>query len=240
MSEYYRTKGFVFKKDPSAESDVAFSIFTEDFGKIKLTGKAIRKIASKLKSGIDVFYFSEVEFIQGKNKKTLIDASSINKFSSLNKNLKNLYVANKISFVLDSFIKGEEKDERLFKLLKEIFEEIGDKDKTFVNFELAFQYFFWNFLLTQGYGFKAENCAICKGELDQYNIYFSIKDGGITCKNCLAQTNKAIKIDSNAAKILRIIFKKDIETLSRLKITLDSQKILEDISQSCLLEFCPA
>ena len=70
----YRTKGFIFKKEDRGEADQLFTIYTKDFGKLEILGKAIRKISSKLRSGAETFYLSEIEFIQGKTYKTLTDA----------------------------------------------------------------------------------------------------------------------------------------------------------------------
>lgn len=232
MTTYYRTKGFVFKKDQMNESDQTFSVFTKDFGRLELKAKAIRKITSKLRSGIDIFYFSELEFIQGKNNKTLTDAVKIKKFDANSRTL------NKISDVLDNFIKGQEKDERTFELLNEIFEKLNNK--------LAFQYFFWNFVSLQGYHLEVKDCALCRGKLNPYNVYFSGKDGGAICKNCVgpALTRKFTqslpqKINSDIVKVLRLILKKDWQTISKLKIEPSSQNLLENIFKSAFHAYCP-
>ena len=73
MAIHYRTQGFILKKTDRGEADQILTIYTKDFGKLEILGKAIRKIKSKLRSGADLFYFSEIEFIQGKAYKTLTD-----------------------------------------------------------------------------------------------------------------------------------------------------------------------
>jgi len=87
MAIHYRTCGFVIKKDNIGEFDRIFTVFSQDFGKIKILGKAIRKIASKLKSGIEIISLSEIEFIQGKTHKTLTDAIILEKFDNIKKDL---------------------------------------------------------------------------------------------------------------------------------------------------------
>ena len=82
----YRTQGFILKKEDRGETDQLFTIFTRDFGKLEVLGKAIRKISSKLRSGMEIFYLSEIEFIQGKTYKTLTDIFLIKKFQNLRKN----------------------------------------------------------------------------------------------------------------------------------------------------------
>jgi len=43
----YRTQGLIFKKEERGEADQLFTVFTRDFGKLEVLGKAIRKISSK-------------------------------------------------------------------------------------------------------------------------------------------------------------------------------------------------
>ena len=63
MAVHYKTKGFILKKEDRLESDRIFTVFTYDFGRIEIFGKAIRRIASKLKGGIDIFSLSEITLL---------------------------------------------------------------------------------------------------------------------------------------------------------------------------------
>ncbi|MBI2041661.1 MAG: recombination protein O N-terminal domain-containing protein, partial [Candidatus Nealsonbacteria bacterium] len=87
MAVHYRTEGIFLKKSDRAESDELFFVYTKDFGGLKVLGKAIRKITSKLKGGAQPFYLSEIEFIQGKTYKTLTDAVLIESFQNIRKDL---------------------------------------------------------------------------------------------------------------------------------------------------------
>ena len=76
-----------------------------------------------------------------------------------------------------------------------------------------------------------------------YQVYFSGKEGGIICKNCLQKEgyliNCAQKINSDIVKILRIILSKDWQTLSKLKIETSTQKLLSEVSENAIRSFCP-
>lgn len=90
MTTRYKTKVFVFKKNNINESDRMFSVFSDNFGRLDIFAKAIRKPVSKLRSGIDIFFLSEIEFIQGKNRKTLTDAVAVKKFDGIWQDSENL------------------------------------------------------------------------------------------------------------------------------------------------------
>lgn len=240
MSLKYRTNGFVFRKIDRNESDKIFSVFTKDFGRLEITAKAIRKITSKLGADIDMFYLSEIEFIQGKNSKTLTDAVKIKKFDSIYKDFRKLEVAYQVANILDIFIKGQEKDEETFDLLGDFLNNISLSSLKIKNYQLIFQYFFWNFLSVQGFKPEVYNCAACQEKINPYNIYFSNKEGGIICRRCITSDKDAKKINSDIVKILRLIFNKDWHAVSRLRVDLHSQSLLEDISENSLRAFCPA
>ena len=239
MTLKYRTEGFIFKKDERGEADQSFSIFTKDFGRLELKAKAVRKITSKLRADIDIFYLSEVEFIQGKNSKTLTDAAKIKRFDNVISNAQKLRVACRVSDTLDSFVKGQEKDNEIFNLLLDFLSKLEVATVKINNQHLIYQYFFWNFISLQGYKIEVGNCAVCKSRLDQYDIYFSNKDGGVLCKKCAIPFRNAKRINSDIVKILRLIFIKDWRTISKLKIGSSSQKLLENICQDAIHYFCP-
>jgi DNA repair protein RecO (recombination protein O) len=232
MSTYYKTIGFVLKKDERDEADRVFTLFTKDFGRLEIFAKAIRKIASKLKSGIDIFSFSEVEFIQGKTYKTLTDAVLINKLNNIKSSPEKFEIALRIANILNDFLKGSEKDSGTFELINEVFDIFENLKIENKKLEILYYYFLWNFLSLQGYRPELEKCVSCKNKLNPYGIYFSSKDGGILCRRCVMLDQNFQKLNSDVVKILRLIIKKDWQTLIKLKIRESSKELFQKISDN--------
>lgn len=238
MAVCYKTIGFIFKKQDRNENDRVFSVFTDGFGRLEILGKAIRKINSKLRRGIDIFSLSEIGFIQGKSQKTLTEAFKLDKFGSITQNPQKFLVACRISGLMDNFIKGQEPDENIYNLLIETFKNLNNFPiSKFPNFSLAYQYFFWNFFSELGYRPEVGQCAVCRQKLNPYGVYFSSKEGGIVCKKCAVQDKNTARINSDAVKILRLILNKDKDTVSRLKVDLKSAQLMESISKNYYLYF---
>lgn len=233
MFPYYRTQGFILKTEDRAEANQILTVFTKDFGKLQILAKAIRKIKSKLRGGTREFCLSEIEFIQGKTYKTLTDASLIENFNNLRKDLRKLKIAYQIAELLDNLIKGQEKDEKIWNLINEVFNKLNDRQ--IINRQLLYYYFLWNFLSILGYKPELYNCPICQKKLSPNKLYFSPKEGGIVDFNCFRKVKNGQKIESDVIKILRIFLKKDWATLSKLKIETFNKKLLKSISQSYLL-----
>ncbi len=230
MFVHYRTTGLIFKKDDRGETDQLFTIYTKDFGELEILGKAVRKISSKLRSGAELFYLSEIEFIQGKAHKTLTDAILIEKFSNLRKDLKTLSIAYKISEILDDLIKGQEPDEKTWQLLNETFRRSNTLNLKPLIYNLIYYFFLWNFLSILGYGLQLYNCAVCQKKLLPEKLYFNKKEGGVICQNCFKKIKLGREVKPEVVKILRIILEKNWSILAKLKIEKIHLKSLNMIS----------
>ena len=231
MAAHYATKGFVFKREDRSEADRVFSVFTRDFGRVEIFAKAIRKITSKLKGGIEIFALSDIEFIQGKNRKTLIEAALAKKFTDISKVPEKIIMAGRVSLLLDNFIKGQEADERIWNLIVDFFEKLSNEKLIFPGQRLYY-YFFWNFISALGYKPELSTCAACNQALYPATLYFSSNDGGILCQDCFAVRKTGEKIHPDVVKVLRVMLKNDWDTLLKLKIQKSSQKELEQISEN--------
>lgn len=137
------------KKQDRREADQIFTVFTRDFGRVEVLGRAIRKIKSKLRSGAELFYLSEIEFIQGKNCKTLTDAVLIDKFKAISQDLEKLKTAYQIAEIFDKMIIGQERDEKLWQLFKEVFHRLNNAAAN--DLALLYKYFLAQFMTIQGY-----------------------------------------------------------------------------------------
>lgn len=235
MAVHYRTQGFILKKEDLREADQVFVVYTKDFGKLKILGKAIRKIKSKLRAGIDLFYLSEIEFIQGKNHKTLTEAIVIEKFKNIKQDLEKLKVAYQIAETGDNLIRGQEKDEKIWDLLIEVFEKLNNYTLSTTNYSLVYYYFVWNLLAILGYQIDLYHCVKCQEKLIPSIMNFSSENNGIVCLRCSDDRIKdKILISPETIKILRLFLDNNWKILSRLKIEQEQRKELEEISQSYL------
>ena len=230
MFTHYRTQGFILKKTDQGEADRIFTVFTSDFGKLEVLAKAVRKIKSKLRSASEIFYLSEIEFIQGKAYKTLTDAILIDNFKNLRKSLARLTVAYKISEVFDNLIKGQEPDEKIWQLLNESFKILNNSRLPHDKYRLVYYYFFWNLLSVLGYKPELYRCSSCQKKIGSENIFFSFKEGGLLCGHCKDKVKSAKPIEANVIKIIRIILKSDWFMLEKLKIGDSDLKSLGMIS----------
>ena len=237
MFTHYRTKTFFLNEQNRGEADRLFTVFSRDFGKLKVFGRAIRKIKSKLRAGAEIFSLSEIEFIQGKTHKTLTDTVLIDRFKNIKEEPEKLKIASQIAETIESFLEEEEKDEEIWQLLYESFQRLNDCSLFTVHCSLIHHYFFWNLISILGYKPELYHCSACQKKLLPGNIYFFSKEEGIVCKSCFRKMDKktrdlCLKINVNVIKILRLILEKNWKILERLRIEKEDKENLNSLLKS--------
>lgn len=236
MAVHYRTQGFILKKQDRGETDRVFTIYTKDYGKMAFLARAERKIGSKLRAGLELFYLSEIEFIQGKQQKTLTDTILLDSFQGLRKDLKRLALAQRISNVLLRAIRGQEADEKIWGLLQDTFKKLNAWQSKKLDLSVIYYYFLWNFLSFLGYQLELFQCALCQRKPLPKNLFFSSKEGGLVCPDCKGKVKAAKPIEADTVKIIRIFLDKDWQTLARLKAEEKDLKSLRTVSRQYLSE----
>lgn len=231
---HYRTQGIFLKKEGRGEADQVFTIFTEDYGKLEVLGRAIRKIKSKLRSGAALFYLAEIEFIQGKTYKILTDAILIEKFKNLREDPQRLEIAYKIADASDSLIGKEERDDAIWKLLFNVFKTLNYLLST-THYSLIYYFFLWKLFSLLGYKPEFHNCPVCREKLLPETFWFVPEEGGVVCWRCFKKLKKeekkvAKEISVDTVKILRLFLSRDWQILPRIKIVRDCERNLEEIS----------
>jgi DNA repair protein RecO (recombination protein O) len=235
MFTRYRTQGIILGKVDRGEADRIFTVYTKDFGVLDLLAKSERKIKSKLRSGLEIFYLSEIEFIQGKTQKTITDAILINKFKNLRINIEKLKVAYQISGIASKLLRGQEPDKEIWRLLNETYEKINSPHLKDLKISLIFPYFLWNFISVLGYQLDLYNCFICQKKIIPGKIFLISGEGGLFCQNCKTKVIKSELVDMDLIKILRIFLDRNWNTLTKLKINENLIKNINKISRKYLL-----
>ncbi len=226
MFSRYRTKGIVIRKEDYGESDRMLTVYTQDFGKLRIFCKSIRKESSKLRSGSEPYCLIELEFIEGRSRKTLTDVKVIDSYSKTSKDLQRITLVNRIAEDLNCIIKGEEKDQKVWNLLRKSLDMIEEGTGS-----PAYHRFFWNLISVLGYGPELYHCSQCRGELNPEKLILSPEDGGLVCSSCHSK-NSAFPIDEGTIKMIRISLQDDF--IKKIKFSSHDERSLWDVSKRYL------
>lgn len=231
MFHRYRSLAIFLREKPLGEADLLFTVFAKKYGKLEILGKGIRKIKSKLRGSANLFYLSEIEFIQGKNFKTLTSAILIENFPLVKNSLEKLKYSFEIGKFSEIFLPLEEKEDSLWELLIETFFRLEriKEEKGFV----VFYFFLWQFFAILGFGPELKNCIRCQKKLSLPGpFYFIPEEGGIGCADCFCNRNNYLQIFAETIKILRIFNAKDWTLSEKLFIEKKVKENLREISQA--------
>jgi len=234
----YKYTGIILDKKDIGETDRLYTIFTQESGKIKALAKGVRKVTAKLAGNLENFTLADIGIVKnqgtGKITSSIVESNFLklrNNFETLSRALENVRIFNQS-------VQLEEKDERLFFLLKDYLEALDSlSENTSGKIETVSLGFIFKLLECLGYGLEVGRCVVCGSQLkSEKDNFFSAEMGGIVCADCfgIRENKKGIKISSNTVKIIRIFFQNKISSLSKLKIESRDLRELKIISQEFL------
>ncbi|MDA1337315.1 MAG: DNA repair protein RecO [bacterium] len=151
MAFHYKTQGIILKRHDQGEANRIFTVFCKEYGKLSMFAMSERKITSKLRGGLELFSLSYLEFVQGRNKKLLVEAIPLVQYPVSLQDISSLRSALKIAELINQHMGEQEKDERVWDLLVQSFGELQEGDVP----EKAYQSFVPKFMTLAGYGEEA-------------------------------------------------------------------------------------
>jgi DNA repair protein RecO len=121
----YTNPAFIVHSSPYGEAGKFLLLFTKDFGMIGAVAQGIRLTQSKLRYHIQDFNLSMVSIVRGKEVWRLTGAHEIE--SENEDELSQLQI--KILKLLKRLLHGEEKNEKLFEIVEELYKNKIKKDE---------------------------------------------------------------------------------------------------------------
>jgi len=153
----YQTKGIIIKKEDRLENDKLITIFSEDYGKMKLVAKSVRKNTSKLAGQTKLFSLIDFSFVLGKSYNILTSTLEIENFTGIKSSLRKTESAVYIAKIIDKYTFFEKKDKELFNLLFKAFFYLSEKDLREGELDYFLSYFEYSFLAVLGYRPKEDS-----------------------------------------------------------------------------------
>ncbi|WP_297487745.1 DNA repair protein RecO, partial [uncultured Cetobacterium sp.] len=101
---FLKTKGIVIKKNDFGEADRYITIFSEEYGKLELFIKGIRKSKKRNQSSADLLTLSEFTFYKKNNSLILSSIDSIEYFYDIKNDLEKLEIASYILSIVNEIV----------------------------------------------------------------------------------------------------------------------------------------
>lgn len=233
----YTVNGIVLRRKNVAEYDKIVLAYTREFGKIRLLFKGVNKPKAKLLALTEPFVESELLVVKLKNKFyddifKVIGGQIINFNEELKADFERFIYASRVIEVIDALTFELARDEEKFFLLKRIL----DVFKFAKNYEILFTGFVYRFIKLCGYRPNLKSCVRCgiKINLDSFELYFDLANGGVMCNYCvsLKEKNNVIAVDKEVIKIINMFYTLSAEEIDKLIV---NEKVLKDLKELTFL-----
>ena len=208
-------EGIVIRRVSYKEGSAMISVLSKD--KIhSFLAKGVLKITSKNAPSVNLYTKSRFQVFKGEEGDFLRVGEVISSYPNINKSFEKLAILDFISEMTNSLI-GTNDSVGVYPFLEKTLESLDGEFSPFT----ALLIYFAKVLKASGYGIDVDSCAIC-GKKTQISA-ISYKDGGFICQNCFDASNH-VKTDPRKLKILRYIFKVDLDNFTRVAFSNDECK----------------
>ena len=207
-STIFETKAVVIKHIPLGEADRLVTFFSEKFGKVRAIARGVRRYKSKMSGHLDTLNLVVISVGKGKGIDVITDVDTLDDYSKIKGNLKNISLATYLSELVESVSMEESPNEELFDVFVSTLNKLPDLDK----YAEVLRYFEIKLLEFSGFAPELNNCLECFEPLPPADHYFSVDSGGLICFTCgRLSENSKFSIKKNTIKVFRYFQKSSEE-----------------------------
>lgn len=226
-----RTEGIVLNEMKYKETSKILTVYTNELGKISIMAQGASKPKSRMIALTQSFSYSEFQLRRGRNFYYLNQGDLIDSFYSIRDNMERIVYGYYILELMDKSTPIEEKNEKIFMLLKKGLHTLATIDKDYLKLIVAYELKYISFL---GYRPCLNNCVICSRK-ESSDYRFSNIYGGLICQECFHQDGSSKFMDSNTLDALNELMFAKFEDLENLNIDSDSLKIAHQLLVNYIL-----
>lgn len=114
-NKHFFDQGIVLKRSNFGEADRILTVFTHEYGKFSCVAKGVRKITSKKGPHIELFTHSNLYFVKTSSLPIITQATTINAFPNLKKNLETTRIAFSGLELLDRLLVDDHPQPNIFR-----------------------------------------------------------------------------------------------------------------------------
>ncbi len=243
MSDY-RTEVIILKYWKSKEYDRIYSVFSREYGKMRVVGIGTRKPVAKLASGLEPFTRSDIFLIKCRYLDRVTGTIVLRQYKTLKRDLDYLTEGRRTTDIVERLLPDGEANEKIFVAMKKylkLLDILAEEREEFVQREgravegqnfisrLAQLALLWKVIYWTGYFPRFSNCTYCNKKITERDSYQFIMSRGINC-GCVVYSGTDLKLDlhKNTIKLIKFLVSQDINLVRKIKI---NDKDLQELKQ---------
>jgi len=226
MKKLYKVDAVVLRSVNLKEADRLLTLYSRDRGKIKAVAYGVCKPASRKRGAVQPFCYSDFLLYKGRDLDSVSQCEGREMFLHLREDLSKMAHASYICELVDEFTAEEDPNQRLFLLLLTSLHMLVEGDS-----EVVTRIFELKLMEALGYGPRLTSCVCCRRRIEEQDIFFSAKMGGVVCSGCFDEDRSALPCSRGLLKVLQLFVKWDPIKLRRLKVDKNLRKQLKKVLQ---------
>ena len=212
----YRTDAIILRRTDFGEADRLLTVFTAEYGKVRLLAKGVRKTVSRKAGHVELFMLTHMLVARGRTWDIVSQAEIVEAYRDLRDDLDRTSQAYYLAELVDRFAEEHDPNAPLFELLALALAHLSHSDDVF----MVLRFFELHLLSLTGYQPHLRFCVICQEALEPVeNNYFSFANGGTLCPNHGQNRPDAEIIPLPVLKVLRYIQSEPWEKVVNLQLT---------------------
>lgn len=124
----YAAEGVVLSRRNQGEADRLITIFTKQYGKLRVAAKGVRRTTSRKRGALELFNYVRFFASRGKNIDLITEVDTKNSFSSWRKDLMRVAVAYHLAEVVNRLTAEKQENQEVFEVLVEALGKLEDID----------------------------------------------------------------------------------------------------------------
>ncbi len=211
----YRTEAVVLRRSDLGEADRLLTLYTPEWGKLRVIAKGVRKPTSRKSGHLELFTHSRLLIARGRNLDIVTQAETIHSFRPLREDLIRTGWAYYVAELLDRFAEEGVENRPLFNLFLATLGWLCED----VDLALTARFYELRLLALAGYRPQLFHCLACQREVKpETTSFFSPAQGGLLCSRCGEGQKEAKAISLPALKVLRFMQTNRYELCRRLRV----------------------
>ncbi|MBT5876785.1 MAG: DNA repair protein RecO [Candidatus Latescibacteria bacterium] len=212
-----QTQAIVLNRYVMGDSSLLVTVYTREFGKIKLVARGARKSKNQRASALEPFTHISITFRHKEQRdlQTLNQVEVVQSYRYLGEDLTRMSYAGAVSELVNRLVIGEEPSVELFDLILQVLDALNREQPVVA--ELLFWGFQLRFAMSFGYAPQFEQCVACGEGLQEESLRFSAPLGGMLCRGCRSQDTDAIQVSLGTVRMLARLQAHPLDRLSIIR-----------------------
>lgn len=200
-----KATALVLRTTDYSETSRIATLWTREFGKVRVLAKGGRRLRSNFESALDLLTVASIVWLRKSSGSLdlLVEARVLERFPRLRKDLQALYAAYYVAELLGDWTQDYDPHPALFDEAVDALRTFGDPETAtplrLLRFEMVL-------LRELGYAPQRDPCAVCREALKPAaEMVFSASAGGFVCGNCRSGRRGLFSVSSSAWQALTLL-----------------------------------